>query len=290
MSEKILVTGASGQLGHLVVDALLKKVPAQQVVAGARTTEKAGDLAALGVEVRALDYSNPASLDAALAGIDKLLLISSSEIGQRAVQHKNVIDAAKKAAVKLIAYTSVLHADSSVLGLAEEHRQTEQALKASGLPYVLLRNGWYTENYAVSVPGAVQNGAFVGSAGTGRIASAARQDYAAAAAAVLVSAEPQAGKVYELAGDSAYTLAELAAEISRQVGKDVPYKDLPEAEYRELLIQVGLPEPVAALLADSDAGAAQGALYDDSLTLSRLIGRPTTPYASVIEETLAQQG
>jgi len=290
MSEKILVTGASGQLGHLVVDALLKKVPAMQIVAGARTTEKAGNLAAQGVEVRALDYSRPESLGAALEGIDKLLLISSSEIGQRAVQHKNVIAAAQQAAVKLIAYTSVLHADSSVLGLAEEHRQTEQALKASGVPYVLLRNGWYTENYAVSVPGAVENGAFLGSAGAGRIASAARQDYAEAAAAVLVSAEPQAGKVYELAGDSAYTLTELAAEISRQVGKEIPYKDLPEEEYRKLLIQVGLPEPVAELLADSDAGAAKGALYDDSQTLSRLIGRPTTSYARVIEETLAQKG
>jgi len=286
MSEKILVTGASGQLGHLVVDALLKKVPAKQIVAGARNLEKAGDLSARGVEVRVLDYSRPESLNAALEGIDKLLLISSSEIGQRAVQHQNVITAAQKAAVKLLAYTSVLHADSSVLGLAEEHRQTEQALKASGLPYVLLRNGWYTENYAVSVPGAVENGAFVGSAGTGRIASAARQDYAEAAAAVLVSGESQAGKVYELAGDSAYTLAELAAEISRQVGKEIPYKDLPETEYQELLIQVGLPEPVAALLADSDAGAAKGALFDESHTLSRLIGHSTTSLAASITSAL----
>jgi len=287
MSEKILVTGASGQLGHLVVEALLEKRPAAQIVAGARTRSKADDLAARGVDVRHLDYARPETLEAALTGIDKLLLISSSEIGKRAEQHQNVIAAARKAGVKLLAYTSVLHADTSDLGLAEEHRQTEQALVRSGLPYVLLRNGWYTENYTVSIPPALEHGVFLGSAGGGRIASAARRDYAAAAAEVLVSGVTTPGTVYELAGDDAYTLAELAAEVSRQSGKTVAYQDMPEQAYREVLIGAGLPAELAVLLADSDAGASKGALFDGSRELSRLIGRPTTTLAQSITEVLA---
>jgi len=286
MSKKIFVTGASGQLGHLVVDALLKSLPATQIVAGVRTANKAADLAARGVTLSEIDYDRPQTLDKAFSGIGKLLLISSSEIGKRATQHKNVIAAAKSAGVELIVYTSVLHADTSVLGLAEEHRQTEQALVASGLPFVLLRNGWYTENYAASIPAALEHGVFLGSAGNGQIASAARQDYAEAAAAVLTAKEKLAGNLYELAGDSPYTLAELAAEISRQTGKNIAYKDLPEEDYRGILIGAGLPEPLAALLADSDAGAAKGALFDDSHTLSRLIGRPTTPLAQVVASTM----
>lgn len=286
MAEKILVTGASGQLGHLVVGALLKTLPASQVVAGARSTGKAGDLAARGVEVREVDYERPETLDAALTGIDTLLLISSSEIGKRVPQHRNVIAAAKKANVRLLAYTSILHADTSVLGLAEEHRQTEQALEASGIPHVLLRNGWYTENYAASVPTAVEHGTFPGSAGDGRISSAARQDYAEAAAAVLASGEKHAGKIYELAGDTSYALAELAAEVSRQTGKAVAYSDMPEEEYRRILVEAGLPGPLAELLADSDEGASKGALFDDSGTLGRLIGRPTTPLAESISTVL----
>jgi len=287
MTEKILVTGASGQLGHLVIDALLKQIPATRIVAGARTTGKTADLVASGVEVRSLDYEQPETLDAALAGIDKLLLISSSELGRRAAQHRNVIAAAQRAGVKLLAYTSVLHADTSLLGLAEEHRQTEQALAASGLPFVLLRNGWYTENYAVSVPAAIEHGVFLGSAGAGRIASASRRDYAEAAAKVLVATENQAGKVYELAGDSAYTLAELSAEVTRRAGRSVVYRDLPEQEYRRILVGAGLPEPLAALLADSDVGASRGALFDDSGTLGRLLGRPTTPLAESLAAALA---
>jgi len=287
MSEKILVTGASGQLGHLVIAALLQKVPATQVVAGARHPDKAADLAAKGVEVRALDYERPESIAAALVGIDKLLLISSSELGKRAAQHRNVIAAARQANLKLLAYTSVLHADSCVLGLAEEHRQTEQAIKESGIPAALLRNGWYSENYTASIPPALEHGAFLGSAGDGKIASAARKDYAAAAAAVLTAADNQAGMVYELAGDTAYTLSELAAEVSRQSGKTVVYQNLPEAEYRQILIGAGLPEPVAALLADSDVGASQGALFDDSGTLGRLIGHPTTPIRASVAAALA---
>lgn len=281
----IVVTGATGQLGRLVIAALLKTVPAAQIIAAVRTPAKAADLAALGVQVREADYTQPATLVAAFQGADKLLLISSSEVGQRLVQHQAVIAAAKQVGVKLIAYTSVLHADTSVLGLADEHRGTEAALQASGLPVVLLRNGWYTENYAASIPPALAHGALLGSAQQGRISSAARADYAEAAAAVLTQ-EAQAGKVYELAGDEAYTLSQFAAEIAAQSGKTVVYQDLPEADYKAALIGVGLPDFVAALLSDSDAGAAKGALFDDSRQLSKLIGRPTTPLKVVVADAL----
>ena len=283
----IVVTGASGQLGRLVIDALLRTQPADSLVAAVRTPAKAADLAARGVQVRQADYSRPETLGPAFAGADKLLLISSSEIGQRAKQHQAVIDAAKATGVQLIAYTSLLHADVSPLGLAVEHRQTEAALAASGLPHVLLRNGWYSENYAMGLPGALARGTLYGAAGEGRIASASRQDYAEAAAAVLSAAAPQAGKVHELAGDASYTLAELAAETARQAGKPLAYQDLPEAAYRDALLQAGLPAPVAELLADSDAGAAKGGLFDDGHALSGLIGRATTPMAQTVAATLA---
>jgi NAD(P)H dehydrogenase (quinone) len=281
----IVVTGATGQLGRLVIATLLKTVPAAQIVAAARNPSKAADLAALGLQVREADYSKPATLTAAFAGADKLLLISSSEVGQRVAQHQAVIDAAKQAGVKLVAYTSLLHADTSPLGLAKEHLATEAALQASGLPVVLLRNGWYTENYAASIAPALAHGALLGSAQQGRIASAARADYADAAAAVLTQ-EAQAGKVYELAGDEAYTLAEFAAEVTAQSGKTVIYQDLPEADYRAALIGVGLPDFVASLLSDSDAGAAKGALFGDSRQLSKLIGRSTTPLKAVVATAL----
>ena len=281
----IVITGASGQLGRLVIQSLLAKVPASQIVAAVRNPAKATDLAALGVQLRQADYSQPATLDAAFAGADKLLLISSSEVGQRAAQHRNAIDAAKRAGVQLIAYTSLLHATGSPLALAEEHLATEVYLKESGVPHALLRNGWYTENYLASIAPALQHGAYIGSAGEGRIASAARADYAAAAAAVLTLSD-QAGKVYELAGDSSYTLAEFAAELSRQSGKTVPYVNLPQAEFQAALAGAGLPEGLAFVLADSDVGAAQGALFDDQRQLSALIGRPTSSLASLIEAAL----
>jgi NAD(P)H dehydrogenase (quinone) len=281
----IVITGATGQLGHLVIKALLKKVPASGIVAAVRNVEKAKDLAALGVQVRQADYNQPASWDAALKGADKVLLISSSEIGQRAKQHRAVIDAAKKAGVKLLAYTSVLHADTSPLGLAAEHKETEAYIRASGVPFALLRHGWYTENYTAGVSSALAHGAVYGCAGNGRIASATRADYAEADVAVL-TADNQAGKVYELAGDTAYTLAELAAEISRQSGKNIGYVNLPEADYRNVLIKAGLPEPVAALLSDSDTGVSKGGLFDDGHQLSKLIGRPTTPLATAVKAAM----
>jgi len=281
----IVVTGASGQLGRLVIEELLQKVPAGQIVAAARNLDRVKDLAARGVLTRSADYEQPATLDAAFAGADKILLVSSSELGRRFPQHKAVIDAAKQAGVKLLAYTSVLHADTTPLGVAEEHKSTEAYLKESGVPYVLLRNGWYTENYTASVPTALKFGVFLGSAGDGRISSAARADYAAAAAAVMTS-ENQAGRIYELAGDQAYTLTDLAAEISRQSGKAVTYKNLPEDQYKSALLEAGLPEPIAGLVAESDAGASKGALFDGSGQLGQLIGRPTTPMAVSVKAAL----
>jgi NAD(P)H dehydrogenase (quinone) len=281
----IVITGASGQLGRLVIEELLSSVPANQIVAAVRTPAKVADLAARGVIVREADYSQPATLDAAFAGASQILLISSSEVGQRLPQHQNVIDAAKRAHVSLLAYTSLLRADTSPLGLAAEHVATEQALKASGLPYAILRNGWYTENYTASIPPALQYGVLLGSAGNGKIASATRSDYAAAAAAVLRTLN-QAGKVYELAGDTAYTLTEFAAELTRLAGKTIAYQDLPQADYAQALLDAGLPDFLAELLADSDTGASKGALFDDSHQLSQLIGRPTTPLATTISAAL----
>ena len=281
----IAITGATGQLGHLVIEQLLTTVPANQIVAIVRNPAKADALSQQGVVVRQADYADEAAFTAALGGVDKLLLISSSEVGQRAAQHQNVINAAKAAGVKFIAYTSLLHADTSPLGLHVEHVQTEKALAESGVPYALLRNGWYTENYLASVPPALEHGVFIGAAGEGKIASATRADYAAAAAKV-ISEEGHAGKVYELAGDNAWTLSELAAELSKQSGKKVAYQNLSEADFAATLKGAGLPAGLADMLADSDTGASKGGLFDDSRTLSNLIGRPTTPLAQSISAIL----
>lgn len=280
---KIGITAATGQLGKLVIESLKQKVASENIVVLVRTPEKASDL---GVEAKAFDYSNKESQVEALRGIDTLLLISGSEVGQREVQHANVIASAKEAGVKKIVYTSVLHADTSTLSLAVEHLATEKNLKASGLTYTILRNGWYTENYTGSIGGALAGGAFIGSVGDGKISSAARIDFAEAAATVLAT-EGHDGKVYELAGDTSYTLTDLAAEISVQTGKTLPYANLPEAEYAKILTGFGLPEFLAQAIASWDVSASKGDLFDDSKTLSALIGRPTTPLAETVKETLA---
>ena len=281
----IVVTGASGQLGRLVITALLKEVAASQIVAAVRNTDKAQDLAALGVQLRQADYDDAQGWDRVMQGVEKVLLISSSEIGKRAQQHRHVILAAQRTGVHLLAYTSVLHADTSSLGLAAEHRETESDLRASGLPFVILRNGWYTENYAAAIPAALQLNALYGCAGEGRIASAARADYAEAAAHILLQ-PVAAGSVIELAGDQSYTLSEFAAELSRQSGKAIRYVDLPEADYKNALLGAGLPDFLAELLANSDTAASTGALFDQDRQLSHLLGRPTTPFAEVIAETI----
>lgn len=282
----IAITGATGQLGRLVIDQLLQKMPANQLIALVRNPAKASDLQARGLQVRAADYSEPAALEAALQGVKKLLLISSSEVGQRLEQHRNVVTAANKSGVALLAYTSILNAQDSPMNLAQEHRETEQLIKASGIPFVFLRNGWYTENYTAGIPTALQFNVLLGSAGDGKISLAARADYAAAAAEVLVR-DDQAGKIYELAGDSAYTLADFAAELSQQTGKQIPYTNLPEAEYSGILQNAGLPDWLASLLSSSDASAAQGALFNDSHQLSQLIGRTTTSPTDTIKTALA---
>ena len=277
----IAITGATGQLGQHVIEELLKTVPASQIVAIVRNLAKAEALRQQGVVVRQADYTDEAAFTTALNGVDKLLLISSSEVGQRAVQHQNVINAAKAAGVKFIAYTSLLHADKTPLGLHVEHVETENALAASGVPYALLRNGWYTENYLASAPAALEHGVFIGAAGDGKIASATRADYAAAAARVISEAGHE-GKVYELAGDSAWTLTQLAAELTKQSGKQVTYQNLSETDFAAALKSVGLPDGLADMLADSDVGASKGGLFDDSKTLSKLIGRPTTTLAESV--------
>lgn len=278
----IAITGATGQLGRLAIEAIKKRAGADKVIALVRNP---GKLVDAGVAAQAFDYDRAATLEPALADVDTLVFISSSEIGKRIVQHGNVIAAAKSAGVGRIIYTSLLHADASPLSLAEEHLATEAELKASGLRFTILRNGWYTENYMGSVPGALQSGAFIGSSGDGRIAAAARADYADALA-VVAMADGHNGKLYELAGDDAFTLADLAGELSRQTGRDIPYRDLPEADYAAALAGAGLPEGFARALAGWEVGASQGALFDNGRQLSALIGRPTTPLSATVGETL----
>ncbi|PVX30232.1 SDR family oxidoreductase [Sphingomonas pokkalii] len=273
------VTGASGQLGRLVVEALLGKVAARDIVALVRNPESVADFAAKGVVVRVFDYDAPETLAPALAGVTRLLLISGNAVGSRVPQHRAVIDAAKAAGVALIAYTSILHGQASPMALAAEHKATEDLLAASGLPTALLRNGWYTENYLMGAGSAIAHGVLLGSAGDGVISAASRADYAEAAAVVLTRGE--AG-TFELAGDSGFTLAELAGALAEISGKPVAYQNLSQADYAKALEGAGLPGPFAAILADSDARAGEGALFDDSHTLSSLIGRPTTPWRETV--------
>jgi NAD(P)H dehydrogenase (quinone) len=283
----LVITGATGQLGRLVVASLLEQgVPAGQIVAAGRTTTALKDLADRGVRVRALDFDDPASLRGAFAAGDSVLLVSGPVIGQRARQHQNVIDAAASADVALLAYTSIANAGTATMQLAQEHQATEAALSASGVPFALLRNSWYTENYTAQLGTILQYGTVTGSAGDGRVSAATRADYAAAAAAVL-TAGGQAGQVYELGGDQAFTLAELAAEIGGQTGRDISYRDLPEQEYAQVLVAAGVPAPAAQVIADADRGLARGELFTDSGDLHRLIGRPSTSLPDAIAAALA---
>lgn len=278
-----LVTGASGHLGSLAVEALLRRgAAASDVVATARDPRRLESFAARGVEVRGLDYDDPASVAAALDGVRRLLLVSSSEVGRREAQHRTVLEEAARRGIELVAYTSILHADSSSIGLAEEHRATEQIIAELGLPAVLLRNGWYLENYTAQLPVQREHGV-LGAAGTGRISAAARADYAEAAAVALL-ADDSVGRTHELAGDESFTMADYAAAVAEVTGDDVAYTDLPVPEYSAVLESAGLPAPVAAMLADNDRGVAAGELQDGSRTLSALIGRPTTTLRAAVEE------
>lgn len=280
----IAVTGATGHLGHLTLQALLERgVPAGNLVALVRDPAKASDLAAQGIQVRQADYKQPGTLRAALSGVTRLLLVSSNDFDDRVGQHRNVIEAARDAGVDLIAYTSLLNADHSGMILAGDHQATEAILRESGVPFALLRNGWYTENY--DLKGAVKNGAILGAAGTHALNPAPRQDYAEAAAAVL-SSDGHAGQTYELAGDEAVTLADLAAEVARQSGQPVAYHDLSAEEYARTLVGFGVSEGFAHVLADSDTGITRGELASDRRDLSRLIGRPTTPVTQAVQAAL----
>ena len=277
----IVVTGATGKLGRLVVEGLLKKVAAEKIVAAVRSPEKATELRAMCVEVREADYARPETLEKAFAGAETVLLISSTAMGEERVKQQTAaIDAAKAAGVKLLAYTSLLYADKSTLPMAPDHKATEEAIKASGVPYVMLRNGWYLENQTAALGAALEHGAVLGSAGEGRFSSAARADYAAAAVTVLTG-EDFANKTFELAGDASYTLRELAAEVSKQSGKTVVYKDMPAPAYAGALESFGLPKPLAEMLAKADENAKAGELESTSRDLHTLIGRETTSLAAL---------
>ncbi|MFJ9540502.1 SDR family oxidoreductase [Streptomyces sp. NPDC101225] len=276
----IVVTGATGHLGRHVVEQLLEKVPADRITAVVRDEAKAADLAARGVKLARADYNTPETFGSVFAAGDRVLLISGNEFDKgRVGQHKVVIDAAKAAGVALLAYTSA--PGSLTAALADDHRGTEEALLASGLPYTLLRNGWYHENYTENLAPVLEHGAVVQAAGEGRISSASRADYAAAAVAVLTG-EGHENKTYELGGDEAWGFAEYAAELSRQTGKEIGYTPVPVDTYAGILTGAGLPGPLAAILAGVDASIEKGELVVSTGDLSRLAGRPTTPLADAI--------
>lgn len=281
----LVVTGASGHLGRLVVEALLDGgTPPAEIVATTRTPDTLADLAARGVEVRAADFNDPDSLKAAFAGATRVLIVSTTDPDRLAGQ-RNAVEAAKEAGVDLLAYTSITRADTSSLLLAGDHRATEELIEASGLTYALLRNSWYHENYTEQLAPALEHKAVLGSAGEGRVSAAARADYAAAAAVVLAGVV-DGNQVYELGGDTAYTLTEYAAALSEATGETIAYVDQPVEQYAGFLASVGVPAPMDTVLADADRGLAAGDLLSDSGTLARLIGRPTTPLADAIAAAL----
>jgi NAD(P)H dehydrogenase (quinone) len=276
MSHKIAITGATGKLGQLVIEALLSRgVPGAQIIAVARRPEALSELSARGVDVREGDYNRPEALTAALAGADRVLLISSNDLGQRVAQHLAVIDAAKAAGAARIVYTSLLRADTSAMILAGEHKPSEDAIRASGLAFTILRNGWYIENYTDNLANALAHGALIGSAGDGRIAAATREDFARAAAAVLTT-DGHAGKTYELNGDAAFTMRDLAEAVSAWAGRPIAYIDMPQSDYQGALAGAGVPAGFAAILADADTAIRAGALEAVGDDLRRLLGAPTT--------------
>ncbi|MEU4262448.1 SDR family oxidoreductase [Streptomyces argenteolus] len=282
----IVVTGATGELGRLVVEQLLATVPADRIAAVVRDREKAAGLAARGVEIRVADYDRPQTLAEAFRAGDRVLLISGSEVGRRVPQHSAVIDAARAAGVAQLAYTGVLGGPDADFQLAAEHRVTEQLILDSGLPYTFLRNGWYTENYTANLAPVLEHGTVVANAGDGRVASATRADYAAATAAVLTG-EGHLGAAYELSGDVAWSLAEYAAAVSAATGREITYTDVPAAAHQEILVGAGVPEGFAAILVDVDEAIRRGLLAGTSGDLARLAGRPTTPLAETVAAAVA---
>lgn len=273
---RIAVTGATGHLGGLVVESLLERgVAASNLVAIVRNEQKAADLTAKGIALGVAAYEDEAALTTALEGVDRLVLVSGSEVGQRLAQHTNIINAAKAAGVKFIAYTSLLNLDTSELGLAPEHAGTEKLLAESGIDHAVLRNGWYWENYASALDSGKAAGKFFGAAGDAKVSGAARRDYAEAAA-IVVTSDNQAGKVYELAGSPALTYQEIADAAAKVIGKEVTYVDQSVDEYTATLEGFGMPAEMAAVFAGMDPIIAKGALYSESTDLQDLIGRPST--------------
>jgi NAD(P)H dehydrogenase (quinone) len=284
----IAVTGANGHLGQLVIDGLVERVPANQIIAAVRSPEKASNFRTLGVQVREADYTRPKTLSTALHGAKRVLLISAAEVSQRFKKHKAVIDAAKEAGVELFVYTSLLRADTSEMFLAREHKQTEEYIRTSGLPFVVLRNGWYLENHTSALGNAVEHGALIGSSNDGRFASASRVDYAAAAVIVLTRPVSE-NKTYELAGDQSFSMAELAAEVSRQIGRDIPYRNLSSDDYAAILLSFGLSQMIVDVIIDADIKAIRGDLDSTSRDLSGLISRPTTTLSDAVRSALRKQ-
>ena len=283
----LLITGATGHLGRLVVEQLLADgVPAGDIIATGRATDKIKDLADRGVQVRAVEFGDAAAVRAAVAVADRVLLISAMDPGGRVEQHRNVIDAARAAGTGLVAYTSIVNAETTKIRLAADHQATEQLLRDSGVPYVLLRNSWYHENYTDRLPAFLAQGAIPGSAGECRISAAARADYAAAAARVLTT-DGHAGQAYELGSDEPFTLAQLAAEVSAQSGREVRYLDLPEATYADALKEHGVPELMADMIAETDAAAAHGTLHTASGDLTALTGRPASTLSAAVGAALS---
>ena len=282
---KIAITGATGQLGNLVIEQLLQLTTAQNIIALVRNVDKAEHFKVQGIELREFDYDRPETLVPALSGIDKLLLISANEIGRRTPQHQAVIDAAKVAGVPYLAYTSLLRADTSPLGLAQEHRETEKLIQDSGITYTFLRNNWYSENYLAGVAHTIEIGTLFGAAQDGRISSASRIDYAEAAAKVLTSTGHE-NKTYELAGSESFSLSDLATFIGQAVNKDITYQNLSTEEYTQGLTQAGLPAGLVDVIVDADIQTIQGAMYSDSKDLEQLIGHKTTSIQDAIKAAL----
>lgn len=279
---KIGITGATGHLGRLIIEKLKKKTSSSDLIALVRSVEKAKDM---DIEAREFNYEKSSGLGPKLAGIDTLLFISANRLNDRASLHKNVVEATRESGVKWIIYTSLLHADTTTLGLGEDHRQTEKLIRETGIPYTFLRNGWYTENYAGAIPGAIKGGAFIGCAGDGKISGAARADYAEATVTVLTRGD-HIGKIYELAGDGYFTMSDIAKELSQQTGKNIPYMNLDEKDYADALMRTGLDKETATTIAGWDTAAAKNDLYDEGRQLSKLTGKATTPLAVTIARTL----
>ena len=274
---RIAVTGATGPFGRAALQHLLDRgVPPADLVAVVRTPAKAADLAARGVDVREADYDRPETLAAAFAGVDRLLFVSGNAVGQRVRQHRNVVDAAVGAGVGFVVYTSIPKADTTAMRLAAEHRATEEAIRASGVPFAFLRNAWYLDLYVDTLPRTLAHG-LAGSAGDGRISGALRDEYAEAAATVVREGpEAHAGAVYEFGGDEAFSMPDLAAAVTEATGTPVAYRDLPPDAYAAVLTGAGLPEPAAAIYADADVAISKGDLHVTTGDLHRLLGRPPT--------------